>query len=601
MRTELGCDEIRVELSARLDQEVSAETSRMLDEHLASCEACSAHETSLRAVKRAVALQAAPSVRDIAPSVMSRVTADRRDRGRERRSLLRTALATAAATAVLLGGAIAPWRTSSDGIAIASEITRAVQRAAGSIDSYRAEFRVTETGWHPDVPERSFDVEILYEAPERLRIDVHDLTEYPQAGWPTNDASLIANASRWWLRETASCPAAALPGCSIAPRPEIRALEQRQPFDGSTALPTDLILPLETLADSQNLQVIGREVVNGHDAQHLRLQYWQATPLIDSLQFAGTWHRFSPSATVDIWVDARSWFPLRFSIQENGSRLVVEATSLEDSPELDGADFAPPAAPSVRDGGFRRGPRRNHAVPSYLADLAPYRSGVTRDGQTVDSYVAGMTWMKVLTDRAKQPTLTTFTNEVVSLGEGFGYFEASSDSLRRAIEVFGGNRRVRIESNLPRREIVAIAASLPITGRAVDRLELEDGTKISRISETTLDDVGYASVPRYLPDGYRFSSGFLSSSSHGDEQLVSYYRPAQSAALRGAIKLTQQANVSLLPPTSEDLISVRLGDTTARWSAERGELEWLDGTTYRAVAVPSFDLQTAVRIAQTMR
>ena len=601
MRTDLGCDEIRVELSARLDQEVSPETSRLLDEHLSSCEGCRAYEESLRSVKRAVALQAASPVRDIAPAVMNRLVADRRGRVRDRRSLLRTALASAAVAALLLSGAIAPWRNGTDGVAVASEITRAVRRAAGSIDSYRAQFRVTELGWHPDVPERRFDVDVLYEAPERLRMEVRDLTAYPRPGWPTNDATLIANASQWWLRETASCPAPALPGCSIAPRPEIRALDHRQPFDGSTTLPTDLILPLETLADSENLDVVGREVIDGRDAHHVRLDYWQAAPMIDSLQVAGTWRRFSPTAPVDLWVDARTWFPLRFSVEEEGGRLVVEAMSLEESPEFDVFPFAPPTSSTVRDGGFRRGGSESHPMPAEITGLTPYRSGVTRDGQTVDTFAKGMTWVKVLTDRARKPTLTTFTNEVVRLGDGFGYFEASSDSLRRAVEVFGGNRRVRIESNLPRRDLVAIASSLPITGRAVDRLALEDGATISRVAEADLRTLGYAAKPGYLPDGYRFSSGFVSESSRDGEQLVSFYRPAQGAALLGAIKLTQQAGARILPPSSEDLLSVRLGDTTARWSAERGELEWLDGTTYRAVAVPSFDLQTAVRIAQSTR
>lgn len=601
MRAKHPCDAIRVDLSARLDQEVDEETSARLDDHLATCAACRGYEDSLRSVKRAIALQAAPAVRDLAPAVITRITREAVGRRRERRSLLRTAVAAAAMTALVLSGSVLPWRSEPSDIAAAAAITRAVRGAATDIGSYRAEFDIAERGWNPNVPERRFTAEILFQAPESLRLEIRDLTVYPGPRWPTNDAALISGPNIWWLRETATCPAPALPGCSVSPSPEIRVLEARQPFDGTAALPTDLILPLETLADDDGLTVVGREPVGGRDAHHVVLQQWQAAPLIDSLQFAGTWREFPPTARVDLWLDSETWFPLRFTVRSGAGELTVDTTSLEQPRDLDVSAFVPPAGGDARDGGFRSRAAGPHPLPAYLGGLAPYRDGVTRDGQTVDTYVDGMSWLKVLTDRAAQPSLATFTSELVALGSGsFGYFEPSSDSLRRTLEIIGRQRRVRLETNLSRTELLRIAASVPIAGRAFQHLETPNGS-IDRIDRDELSSSGYALEPTYLPEGFRFSSAFVSRTSDGGKQLSAHYRRSESGPSLGQIRITQASAVSVLTPTSEDLDSVRVAGTVGRWSAVRSELEWLDGSTYRAVAVPGFDLATAVHIAQGMQ
>ena len=600
MRAESSCDDVRLDLSARLDGEVDEATSARLDEHLSTCAACRVHEDALRSVKRAVALQAATPVRDLAPAITRELTRGAIAKRKERRSLLRTAIAAAAVTALVLSSAVLPWRDDAD-IARASEITRAVRAAAADIGSYHAEFEITERGWNAAVAERRFTAEIFFEAPESIRIEIDDRTDYPGPGWPTNDASLIAGPDKWWLRETASCPAAALPGCAVSPEPEVRALEARQPFDGTTALPTDLILPLETLAEDDGLTVLGREPVRGRDAHHVVLQEWQAEPLIGSLQFAGTWHDFPPTARVDLWLDSETWFPLRFTVRSDRAELAVTTTSLEQPPRFDISPFVPPSGGDVRDGGFRARDSGPHPLPAALGDLEPYRDGVTGNGQTVDTFADGMSWLKVLTDRVTQPSLETFTGELVELDDGsFGYFEPSSDSLRRTLEVFGPDGRVRLETNLPRSELIRIAASVPIEGRAFDRLETTNGS-IERIALADVAASDHALRPTYLPEGFRFSSAFASRTAGEGETLSTYYRRIETGSSMGEIRITQAAGVAVLSPTSEDLISVRVAGTVARWSPSRSELEWLDGTTYRAVAVPGFDLATAVAIARGMR
>ena len=600
MNAELRCDDLRPELSARLDGEVDGRTSALLDAHLETCAACRSYEASLRSIKRAVALQPADGMKDIAPRVVSRIEWEQTARRRERRSLLRTAVAAAAVTALVLSGAVLP-RPARPDVAVASEITQAVQRAATSVSTYHAEFDITERGWNDSIPERHFTAEIWFSAPEHLRMEIRDLTPYPGEGWPSNNATLVATPESWWLRETASCPAEALPGCNVSPEPEVRALTNRQPFDGSTSLPTDLILPLETLADSEGLSVVGRETIGGRDAHHVVLRRWQAGPLLDSLRVAGTWRGFPPTAAVDLWLDAETWFPLRFEIHGGDGALEVTTTSFEQPDSLPDSTFTPPDSGDARDGGFRTADPGSRPLPEDLLGLEPYRSGVTGDGQTIDSFVDGMAWVKVVTDGAERPSLATFASELVELGPGsVAYYRPSGEPPRRTVEILARDRRVRLESNLPRRDLIEIAASVPVDGREVRSLRTQSGA-IERVGADALSAFGYAGEPGYLPDGFRFSSAYVFRSSEGSEQLVGYYRRGESAPDPGDIRITQSPDVEILPPTSEALRTVTIDEgTTARWSPVRSELEWLEGTRYRSVAVPAFDLATAIRIARSM-
>lgn len=597
MKVDLTCAQVQIELSARLDQEVDSETSRLLDAHLEECSECRAYEDALRSVKRAVALQPAPVARDLAPSVTAQLIRDSMSRRSERRSLLRTAIAAAAVTALVLSGALVPWQERSPDVALASEITRAVQGAASEITSYHATFDVTERGWHDDIPERHLTAEIWFRAPEHLRFELRDHTSYPGPGWPTNHVTLMASPRRWVLEETASCPTAALPGCEISPEPETRALKNRQPFDGSTPLPTDLILPLETLSEESGLTVIGRTSVNGREAHQVALEYWQAAPLVRSLQVAGRWHKFPARARVDLWLDTETWFPLRFSVRSGGASLLVENTAF-DATLVDESTFELPGGIRASDGGFRSS-EADGPLPGNIAGLDPYRMGVTRDGQRIATFSDGLTWLRVLSDDDTRPTLATFASELVELSEGdFGYVEPSTDPLRRTVEVIGNRRRVRIESNLPRGALLEVAASVPIAGRAFDRIETRDGTTIERVSAAALEELGYAVSPTYLPPGFEFSTAFVSRSHKDSQQLTVYYRRPDSAAGSTDIRVVHAPGYSVLPPTSENLVSVKIGGLRARWSPQRSELEWLDGSTYRAVSVPAFDLETAAVIAR---
>nr|MDQ3916208.1 zf-HC2 domain-containing protein [Actinomycetota bacterium] len=76
MPTDRGCGWARVELSARLDGEAAGETAGALDAHLAGCASCRRHGRELERVRRALRVQPAGDVPDLAPAIMRAVAED---------------------------------------------------------------------------------------------------------------------------------------------------------------------------------------------------------------------------------------------------------------------------------------------------------------------------------------------------------------------------------------------------------------------------------------------------------------------------------------------------------------------------------------------
>ena len=594
MRSELRHEEVREAVSARLDGELDPETERAVIEHLDSCESCREYEQQLSAVKRAVALQPAVAVPDLSDRIITRVSAERSGRLRERRVRFRIAIAAAAITALVLASSSLPNGDRSPGVALASEVARDVRAAAERLSTYRASFSIIERGWHRLVPVRNFAADVWFKAPEDFRLRIRDLTDYPKGAWPTNDVDLVADPHRWSITETTSCPTAALPTCGIQPERARRTVTNRQPFDGTTALPTDIIVPLESVAGADGLRVVGSDNIAGREAYHVVLPYWQAVPLVRSLEAGGSWRPFNSNDQVDLWLDRDSWFPLRFTVTPASggvAALEVNATSLSE-PAIGGGVFRVPHS-AGKNGGFRE---RTHPPASIeLGGLPLYRAG--RVGtRYVRSYASGMSWLKVTSEPPSRPGLAILSEALEPVDGGVAYYEPSSDMLRRRLDIFGTKTHLVVETNLPKQRLIDVAATQDEEGHAYRKLRVAGGP-VERIDTDDVGALEYAKHPTYLPVGYRLDAALLTRSS-STRTLSLYFRRSEAGSDGDEIRVIATPTLHALPPSSEDLDAVRLPDLTARWSPTRGELEWIDDTTYRAVSVPAFDLDTAIRIAQ---
>ena len=636
MRQGMPCARARVELSARIDGEIDGATTAALEQHLRDCEACRRHEEELRAVRSALRVMSAGDVPDLREEIMARVasTAPTRDRRARRWARARTGLVAAAATIALLLGVTAPWLESPGDSAGAREIVGRMRSAARALGSYRATFTVTERGWHRDVRERRFVSRVWFDAPERFRMELRDLTAYPDPDrWPRNDVEIVAAPGRWWIQEPFSCPVEALPDCATAAERSERSIVNRSPFDGTTALPTDLILPLETLAGAGGFDVSGPQPVAGRSAYRLDLTYRAARPLVAAMEAGGSWRPFHPLDRVRLWIDETTWFPLRMEVIAGGSperELWSESMGLDDEPgtvllavrarsfatpdRIRPRLFSAPASETPADGGFAPGSDSLFGAPGapqYTAGLRPYRAGTTSAG-TVLTYSGGMTWLKVvLSDASSRPERAagadpSVADEITFEPGSFAYYRPSDETLRRQIDIFGRTAHVHLESNLGRAELARVTASTGVRGtRVPPRAAGRAGTSLRRITgDDALGAFSWVKEPGWLPDGYDVaapSAAVVSRPGEPDPTVVLYHRNPEAEFDGSGIRITQ-TKAAALPPSSELFVTdIEVNGVRARWSSERGELEWREGGIYRAVRAPSFDLSVVLAIAQALR
>lgn len=573
MRADVDHRRARLEISARWDGEHDPALVELVDAHVEGCPSCRDALQAMATSRKTLRLQPAGDPPDLTSAIMRRVASPMRRTRAPWRERLTAAAVAAAVSALVIAGTSLPWESSTD-LAGAAEVSVEIRRAARELGSYSATFSLTETGWHERIPVRTFTASIDLEGPERLQVRIRDETDYPTATWPRNDVDLAASPRRWWIREPTSCPPEALPGCGSQGF-ETRALSSRAPFDGDTLPPTDVIVPLESLASSGGFDVVAAETVGGRAVYRIELDHLSAEPLISALQPGGSWARFAPHDPATIWIDRDTWFPVALEVDSVDSDAGFEARLIELN-DVTGLGPVPRDAMVHNRGDFREAPISPAWAPDFTAGLDPYRSGRSPTSAVV-SYASGLTWLKATRDGARHSPAPL--SEELTVGDGTGYYLPADARGARRVDLFARGVRYRVEGNLARRDLLRAAASMGVAGRAL---------------------AGHASAPpawfgrpSSLPRGYRAASVVFS----GRNAVSVYYRHPEIERADYGVRLTYSRGHVALTPSSEEFLLVEVRGRPARWSNERGELEWLDDG-YRAVAAPGLGLATAVRIAE---
>lgn len=624
MKAELRCEDAAVEISARLDGELDRAAARRLDSHLEVCARCRTELASLARVRRVVRAQPAEPVPDLIDKILERVAAEG-SRRPEWVTSLRLGIAAATVSALVIAGASLPWSDSPPETAAASEIVERVYSAARALDTYRATYSIVETGWDPAVPTRRFRAQVTYEAPEKFVLSVADQTDYPPSGeWTRNDVDLIASPRGWWIREPVSCPAASGSMCREVPV-EQRSLIDRQPFDQSIALPTDIILPLETLASATGVNVAGVTEVAGREAHEVTLSYGRAQPLVKALQPGGSWRGFYAGDRVHLFLDANTWFPLGFDVTADtspdraiwtrrhgltdkpGQRLLsVRAQSFAQPSELPAGTFAVPQQGVVATGGFSRrravALERTGFAPEVTLGLEPYRMGTSELGEKILSYAEGMEWLRVvITAPLRNPTNTELRAAEIDLGSReWAYYEPSTEAQGRRLVLHSHDARVQLESNLPRASLLEVAGSINARGLRLPDSVARGAFHVERVAYEELRSRPAALLPSFLPKGYEPTSALVSTAA-STKTVTVYYQRSQAEFDGLGIRLTEIDGVEVLPPSAEQSVTVRGRGGAVRWFPERGEIDWLEGDLYTVISAPSLDLATMLRIAQGLQ
>ncbi|HEX9123759.1 MAG TPA: zf-HC2 domain-containing protein [Actinomycetota bacterium] len=654
----MDCERLQAAVSARMDGErLSARLAAEVDRHLATCAACATFERTAWRLRERARFELAPAVPDLVEPIMAAVReAPGRRPGRllqavpgrrsatiprRPRSPGRLAPVAAALVVGLVAGSLSmggPWRQSRRAtVASAEQVTEGVARAAALLTAYQARFSVTEHHFAPDLPVRELSMGVWFRAPDRFRLDVTDHTQYPARDRTPTDLRLVVNGSAWSSTAPSACPVGTCP-------PRTTVITNRVPFSGSTPTPTDLILPMNALADAHELQVVGRSAVLGRRAIRVRLTFEQAQPLFPFLSLGGSWRPFFPGDRVDLWLDATSWFPLRYEVfpapgreraqwalrfglpPEPPGRPVfqVNALSVSEQPPPS-STFRIPTGRGTQDQGARTVPLsdlRKEAgfdpvVPEQVEGLDPYRAVLPAPAdrsaapETVISYSKGLNWLKVgetrgWTGDAPYGPVGLHAEEVRLPGGGVAYYEPATDEQGRRLSIHAEGIDLYLETTLPRDQLLRVAASLPVSG-----VPIPEAWRIRRSADGVTERLPLAAAvsrvrfpvmqpgPDGLPDGFALASSELVTVRHVGG-LTLYFQATDSDLGVGPIRLHEEPSPELPPASSAAQSRVEVRGQVGRWTPDRHQLEWVEDGVYYSIDAPGLDLPGVLAVADSL-
>jgi hypothetical protein len=636
-------------------ERLSPRLTAAVERHVADCTACAAFEAGAWKLREAARFEVAPAVPDLVDSIMASVQRERQERaptrlrllpgGRARRPLLpdriRLAPVAAALAVGLVVGSLAvggPWQRP-EGLSVdAAEVTRGVAAAATTLSSYQARFAVTEYHFAPDVPVREFSMNVWFQAPERFRLDVVDHTQYPSKDVTPTDLELIVNGSSWYSVGPSACPIDVCP-------PRQTVVENRVPFSSTTPAPTDLILPVTSLADANQLEVVGRGNLLGRPAIEVRLPFDLAEPLFPFLSLGGSWRPFFGSDQVDLWLDATSWLPLSYAVYPAGGRERDEwalrfglPSESPDQPIFQvvalSVDRQPPGAGTFRipqtSGGTDQGakpvsifqaseetgfrpiePEDVDGLSMYQVVLPPASTSKGEPPQTLITYSKGLAWLKL--GETRDWTSNTLYGPVslqaqeVSLANGsVAYYEPATADHGRRLSIHAVGTDLYVETNLSRDMLLNVAGSLRVTGIPIPatwavRTSPEGVTERVTLAQAAAETPFTIMLPGSdaLPAGYSVASAEIVRLHQGTALNV-YFQQQDTDLGTGPIRLHEEVATKLPPASSAAQSEVEVRGVIGRWTPDRNQLEWVEQGVYLSLDAGGLSLADLLAVAASL-
>jgi hypothetical protein len=251
-------------------------------------------------------------------------------------------------------------------------------------------------------------------------------------------------------------------------------------------------------------------------------------------------------------------------------------------------------------------------TPTSTEDLRLTSSAAPRiDGggnQTLLTYSNGLRYLRVVEqprwrgDRLFGP-VGEDAERVDLGGGGIAYYEPAGEQQGRRLAIHTGDTNIYLETNLSREELLGVAASLPLDGRAIPASWTVQRTNDATTQRLTLEDARARTsfafdVPQSLPGGYVLAS--VERTVVGDVDSVTLMlRQRDSDLGAGPIRIHLET-ASALPPAATGQETVALGTGTARWTPSRGRLEWIEQGVLRSIDGPGLDLGILTAVATSI-
>jgi Putative zinc-finger len=600
------CDEATERISDALDGGLDQAEASVLDAHVATCPECRRFRDSALRVRQHLRFEVLTDVPDVEPRVQAAIT---RSAPRPRLRWLATAAALIAG--IVAGAAFVGMRATGDPDVAAADLSAPVLSAQKRLDSLVAQLRVTERGWHPDVPIRNYTGRIAYQAPESIAIDLVDGTRYPSTAWKPNNVTTVVNQSSDWRSGPAACPRESQPSCT-PPAPRVIGTADREPFPDDAPAPLDLVVPVRSLAGGGDQTLLGRRRIAGRSAIGVNVTAAQVEPLLSGLLQTGNWREIYPSDRVELWLDRESFVPLDVKVFPARSaerdrwaahrgyadsrrapvlEIALQDVRLDQAPAPD-AFPAPPPGAGLRSLGFRDLPVDQVPVPTPAwlpTEMASYRAGLvdTPNGPAVAvrTWSDGRAWVQVrLTDEWSGNRLFGDLGDAVRQVDAGTAGTAYAGDGGRRIALHGAAVDVVVTGSLGEDELLRVATSLGVAGEPVPPTWVE--------ATSATPDGAARALPGVLRPARVEGFGVPAIRVDGDVATFAY----TGAGARGFV-LVQTPGTSLAPPVEIDARGVEVRGRTGRYSPDRGELEWVERGVTFSVRSQSLSLGELLRIA----
>ena len=384
-------------------------------------------------------------------------------------------------------------------------------------------------------------------------------------------------------------------------------------------MPADLITPIATFGSADGVTVVGREDVDGHETVRTEMSFARAAPLFPFLRLGGTWRPMFEGDRVVLWLDTTGWYPVRFEVfpstdperrawemrfglaHERPETAVMDVRlqsvsseppdpSLFAIPHVDGSANVP-----IEDAGRRLG--YTPAIPQDAGHLdlasliAPSGDGPAAPSSVL-VYAAGLDYLRISEDptwRGPGPfgPLDATAQAVDMPGGGVALYAPAGDGLGRRLAIHAAGTDLFLETNLPREELLSIAATLPVQVEGLPeswRSARAGPLTIERIpTAEALADAGLSSVPDGLPAGYVIASATRTLDRGAVVATTITFRQRETDAAGPPITLHVSRSRARSHTTAPDQVLVAIGATTGRWTPSDALLEWEAGGSTRSL------------------
>ena len=587
---ELPCDVAQASLSALADGEAPDVPATAITAHVEGCARCQAFDATVRDVRQRLRFEPVGDLPDLTDAILARVDARR---PRDRRWL---AVAAAVLVGAITGASFVGFDTEPASVA-AADLPARVVAAQRSVDTLSATVTVSEAGG------RSFRGTLRYRAPESLAI-ILPLTPTDLAG---TALVTVADGDRFWVSGPRRC---APPAPSPCAPPTTRAVELRAPFVDDAVVPLELIAPVDSLALAAPQSALGHRDIDGAAAVGIEVPAGQVSAIFDGLDPTGALRELHPTDTVELWLDEHHLVPLELTVRAGALPerrrwaaahgyddapgavlLTVGLTDVEINGDLEPGSFpAPPAGTAPRNGGFFEadGVAGDAPTPGSLpVGFRPHRAGLI-DHIAVRTWSDGRAWLAVraTTGWAGNRLFGDLGPAVaiVDLGDaGIGY--RSADGTAIAIHASGLDLVVTgsIEPGALRRA----AASLGVVGVPVPATWAEAATAtLARALVAAPDLLVPNDLDGFGPPAIRVAGGTVT---------ISHAGPGTRS-----FELIRTELAVLPPPFDPGAVAVTVRGVPGRYTAERGDLEWVEGGHVRILRSRSLGAAELLAIAERL-